>query len=456
MAVYFALEALICKQWVSNVRLHVDDQGMITKIEPETSIVSGDERLSGPVIPALGNCHSHAFQRLFSGLTEGFQSDSDSFWSWRERMYQLLQVLNPEHVGIICRQLYIEMLKAGYSRVGEFHYLHNQPDGTEYADQAEMSMQIMSAANDTGIGLTLLPVLYQYSGFGKQTATESQRRFVYSDDRYLRLIENIRNACEGSNVICGAAPHSLRAVDAEAFSKLYSELPDNILTHIHIAEQLPEVEQCLSHSGFRPVEYLYEHLAVDDRWTLIHATHITETEVAMIKSSAAVIGICPTTEANLGDGLLPDSVFNRQTPCRWAIGSDSHISVDAIEELRWLEYGQRLSSHRRAVITSEQCRATGIELWSNAVEGAAQSIAASAGLKVGEQADWIVLNPEHPSIASLPAAYRMDALIFSNRANGVIRDVYVSGRRLIKDGLHPLEDKASLAYSRLVRELITS
>jgi formimidoylglutamate deiminase len=455
MTVYFTSLAFVDNAWQTDTRIHVDPKGFIQQIDTDSSPGEADIHLAGPAIPALANCHSHAFQRLFAGLTEQFGSSNDSFWSWRERMYQLLAMLSPDDLGVISRQLYIEMLKAGYTRVGEFHYLHNRVNGEPFDNLEEMSLQLIAAARDVGIGLTLLPVLYQYAGFNKAPVSNAQQRFTLTNDQYLELLGRLDKYTIDSAFTLGVAPHSLRAIDLDDFINFYAQLPPAIPTHIHIAEQRAEVEQCQQATRQRPVEYLYNRLQPGPNWTLIHATHLTDEELGCIQQSQAVIGLCPTTEANLGDGICHPGILSQDKPCRWAIGSDSHISVDAIEELRWLEYGQRLQTHHRAITASAKSLSTGTTLWQSALAGGAQSIRASAGISVGQLGDWLVLDQGHPSLSGITEHYLFDALIFSGRPGTAIKDVYVAGHPVIEDGHHPAQETCQKAFTQLVEQLIS-
>ena len=317
---------------------------------------------AGWVVPGMTNLHSHAFQRAMAGLAERRSNAEDSFWTWREVMYAFAGTIGPDELRAIAAQLYVEMLKAGYTQVCEFHYLHHQPDGTPYADPATMSLALIEAAREAGIGLTLLPTLYMTGGFDGRPLSERQRRFRFDVDGYLDLIERL-GAHESPRVRIGAALHSLRAVPESAMRSVLAcaSLRDRPI-HIHVAEQIGEVQDCLAVRNARPVEWLLDHAPVDARWCLVHATHLSDDEVTRLAASGAVAGLCPTTEANLGDGVFPLREY-LDARGRIGVGSDSHISVSVVEELRWLEYGQRLMTRRRNVSASRSSPDTGATLF---------------------------------------------------------------------------------------------
>ncbi|HKX08656.1 MAG TPA: formimidoylglutamate deiminase, partial [Stellaceae bacterium] len=376
MTTLFAKSALLPTGWAENVRLSVDANGSLTAVEPGAT--PGDaERLAGPVLPGMPNLHSHAFQRAMAGLTERASPTGDDFWSWREAMYRFLAVLEPEDVRAIAAQLYLDMLKAGYTGVAEFHYLHHGRDGRPYTDRAAMSEAVIAAAKETGIAITLLPALFLSSGFGGAAPTESQRRFVNGVDDMMALIETTRRRHAGNpEVRVGLAHHSLRAVSPDALAAATAALralDPEAPVHIHVAEQTREVEQCLAWSGARPVQWLLDYAPVDRSWCLVHATHMDEAETRRLAATGAVAGLCPTTEANLGDGFFPLLPY-MEARGRWGVGSDSHVSLSPIEELRWLEYGQRLRERRRALAPLGQPESTGLVLWQSAVAGGAQAL----------------------------------------------------------------------------------
>ena len=346
MSAFFAERALLPDGWANNVRLEVGADGLLTHIQVDAS-AQGAERLSGPLLPGMPNLHSHAFQRAMAGLAEVAGNPNDSFWTWRDLMYRLVGKISPHQLGVIARQLYIEMLKCGYTSVAEFHYVHHDHNGQAYADPAELSLQISHAASAAGIGLTLLPVLYSHSGFGGLAPNDGQRRFINSTQNYLDLQARLQPIlAQQPAQRLGLCFHSLRAVTPQQISDVLAASDPQCPVHIHIAEQQKEVDDCLAWSGRRPLQWLYENTEVDQRWCLVHATHANPEEVSLMARSRAIAGLCLTTEANLGDGIFPAVDFLAQGG-RMGIGSDSHVSLSVVEELRWLEYGQRLQDQRR-------------------------------------------------------------------------------------------------------------
>ncbi|HLZ64902.1 MAG TPA: formimidoylglutamate deiminase [Aliidongia sp.] len=461
MTALFAESALLPEGWARDVLLTVDEaSGDIVAVEagvdPASARAAGAERLAGPVLPGMPNLHSHAFQRAMAGLAEAAELDPGSFWNWRQVMYRFAEALSPDDLETIAIQLQIEMLKAGYTAVAEFHYLHNAPDGRSYGDPAALSRSVLAAAAQSGIGLTLLPVLYQTSGFGGLAPTAGQRRFVLSADRFLALVSDLAGMTAGDGQVrIGVAPHSLRAVPPEALSEMLAGLgaiDPTAPVHMHVAEQVREVEDCLGWSGARPVEWLLDHQRVDRRWCLVHATHMTRHEMNRLAGSGAVAGLCPTTEANLGDGLFPLEAF-QAAGGTWGIGSDSHISVSPIEELRWLEYGRRLATLRRNVAALPG-QSTGAALWSRALEGGALACGRPIGaLKAGHRADLIVLDGDHPQIYGRSGDRLVDALVFAGNMSPV-RHVLVGGHWRVRDGRHPAEVDAAAAYRRVLDRLL--
>jgi len=453
--------ALLPGGWARDVLFVVGADGSFSEVIPQASeertrLVS---RAAGPVIPGMPNLHSHAFQRAMAGLTErrGEGSESDSFWTWRQVMYGFVARLDPPHLEAIAAQLYAEMLEAGYTAVGEFHYLHHDRDGTRYADRSEMSQRVCAAAQATGIGLTLLPVLYAQGGFGGEPARPGQVRFLHGVEDFLALIEQLR-ARHGADAQCriGIAPHSLRAVTPEQLRLAVAGLDamdSDAPIHIHIAEQVKEVEDCLAWSGQRPVEWLLDHAAIGPRWCLVHATHMTDAECGRLAASAATAGLCPTTEANLGDGLFPAADYLRRGGAL-GIGSDSHISVSPIEELRWLEYGQRLVHRRRNVLAAAQgSPSVGAALYRAALEGGARALGRPIGrLEAGARADLVVLDGGWAELVGAQDDTLLDALVFAGNVNPV-RDVMVGGRWVVSEGHHMAKHAILARYRRTLAEL---
>jgi formimidoylglutamate deiminase len=397
----------------------------------------------------MPNLHSHAFQRAVAGLTEYRGQEQDSFWSWRALMYQFAARSRPEQLEAIATWLYIEMLEAGYTSVCEFHYVHHDQDGTPYADDATLSLCLLRAARTAGIGLTLLPVLYQTSGFGNTPPTVGQRRFIRSTDSMLRLLEQLRPACDAQGARLGLAPHSLRAVPPESLRDVLLGLQAQDPTapvHIHIAEQTGEVDSCLAWSGQRPVEWLLNHAPVDARWCLVHATHLSADEIARAAATGAVAGLCPTTEANLGDGIFAMPAW-QLAGGRWGLGSDSHACVNAAEELLMLEYNQRLHTRQRNVLATAQQHHVATALTLGAVAGGAQASARPiAGLAVGQQADLVALDAQHLALAGLNGPDMLSAHVFASHRSSAVQTVWVGGKPCVQGGQHPLRASAVQAF----------
>jgi formimidoylglutamate deiminase len=407
---------------------------------------AGDVVAARFALPGMPNLHSHAFQRVMAGLAERRGPSADSFWTWREAMYAVAARIDPDLLRAIATQLYVEMLKAGYAHVCEFHYLHNAPDGRAYADPAAMSRAIIEAAQDAGIGLTLLPVLYLKGGFDGRPLSERQRRFGLSVEAYLALLERLR-ALAPARVRVGVALHSLRAVPAAAMQAVLAAVSDRTAPiHIHIAEQIGEVQDCVALRGARPVEWLFGQVDVDSRWCLVHATHLTAAEQRAIVASGAVVGLCPTTEANLGDGLFPLAA-HLGAGGALGIGSDSHVSVSPVEELRWLEYGQRLATRRRNVAALQPGASVGEALWRVALAGGRQAAGIAA-----DTADWIVLDETAPVLAARDTADVVDALVFAGNVP-LVRDVMAGGEWVVRGFRHRDEDRIADAYRQAVRTL---
>jgi formimidoylglutamate deiminase len=393
----------------------------------------------------IANLHSHAFQRAMAGLAERQSNPDDSFWTWRETMYRMAGRFDPDTLHAVAAQLYAEMLEAGYTAVCEFHYLHHQPDGRPYADPAAMSRALVQAARETGIRLTLLPVLYMAGGFDGRALGERQRRFGHSVDAFLALLDTLRVE-EDASLRVGCALHSLRAVPGDAMRVVLAALPRDMPVHIHIAEQLAEVQDCLAIRDARPVEWLLANAAVDARWTLVHATHLEPAEVVGIARSGATVAICPTTEANLGDGLFPLRDY-LAAGGHWGIGSDSHVSVSPVEELRWLEYGQRLATHHRNIAVRAGSPSVGATL----LEAVHASAANATGLDTA--GDHIVLDADAPQFAGATAGDVVDRWIFSGN-RPLVREVHVAGARVVADGRHRDRDAIAARYRDATRTLL--
>jgi formimidoylglutamate deiminase len=403
------------------------------------------------VLPGMVNLHSHAFQRALGGLTETAGDGPDSFWTWRELMYRFARNITPEQIEAIAAQLFSECLRHGYTSVCEFHYVQRAPDGSLYARPAETAERVVAASRAAGIGLTMLPVLYSYAGFGEQALGSDQQRFRTDPQQVLRMIEALE-PLRGPQLEVGAAPHSLRAASIVQIQELAQALPANRPMHIHIAEQQAEVLQCHDATGMRPLRYLSEHVALDSRWCLVHATHIDADEVDRIADSGAVAGLCPSTEANLGDGIFPLAQFIAAGG-RFGIGSDSHVSQSPVEELRWLEYGQRLQHQKRNVAVSPTQRRVGEFLWQGALQGGAQASGRQVGeLAPGMRADLLVLDSDHPNLDGAAPADVLGAFIFAGNDN-LVRDVLSGGRWVVRAGRHIDQDAIALRYKQALVEL---
>ena len=447
-ALHFA-EALLPTGWAQGVRCTLAE-GRIASLTTGAAPQPSDAR-HAVALPGLPNLHSHAFQRGMAGLAERRGAGEDSFWSWRTVMYRFLDRLSPDDVAAIAAMAYVEMLESGFTRVGEFHYLHHDPAGAAYAG-AGMAGAVAAAAAESGIALTLLPVFYAHAGFGGKAPEPAQRRFINDLDSYARL----RAACATAlapleGAVLGAAPHSLRAVTPGELAELQALAPTGPF-HIHIAEQRAEVEACLAWSGARPIDWLFDHATVDARWCLVHATHAEPGEVARIAASGAVVGLCPITEANLGDGLFPARAF-AEVGGAWGVGSDSNVLIDAGEELRWLEYGQRLWHQRRNVLAPGPERSTGAALFDAALAGGATALGAAAGLAVGASADFLTLEPTHPAFVGACAEGWVDRWVFA-AGRGGIDGVWRAGRQLVAGGRHLARDAVAQRYRMALAGLL--
>lgn len=441
--------ALLPGGWGADVRLTLSG-GRIAAVAQGVPAQAGDHR-AGVALPGLPNLHSHAFQRAMAGLTEVRGPADDSFWTWRELMYRFVDRLDPEAVEAVAALAFAEMLEAGFTRVGEFHYLHHGVDGAPYADPGEMACRIAAAAAETGIGLTLLPVLYAHGGFGGLPPQPGQRRFVNDIDGYLRLLEASRAAVASlPDAVLGAAPHSLRAV-TEAELAAVAALASGPI-HIHIAEQTREVDDCVAWSGARPVAWLLERLPVDARWCLVHATHMTGDERQRLALSGAVAGLCPITEANLGDGLFPAAEY-LDAGGAFGVGSDSNVRIDAAEELRLLEYGQRLHRRARNVLAPAPGASTGGALYRGALAGGGQALGTSASLALGASADILVLEAGRQSRPGEADDALLDSFVFAEGAKA-LKEVWRAGVRVVENGRHRHRDRIVARYRAALDRLI--
>ena len=421
--------ALLPGGWRHDVVLVVE-HGTITGIE--TAGAGPAERIHGVAVPGLPNLHSHAFQHAMAGLTEKRGTETDSFWTWREQMYRFIDRLTPDDLEAIAAFAYLEMLEAGFTSVAEFHYLHHQPDGQPYDNIAEMSERIVAAADTVGIGLTLLPVLYRQGGFRGKPASEGQRRFLNTRETYACLMET---RVPGGTI--GIAPHSLRAVTLDDLKWAISTFPEGP-AHIHISEQTREVDDCLAAHGKRPIDLLMDTVEVDARWFLIHATHADANEIARMAKSQATVGLCPITEANLGDGLFDVPALLTHGG-RFGIGSDSNVRISAADELRTLEYGQRLVRRERNVL-GDPVRSTGRCLFDAALGPNA--------LTVGQRADFVVLNG-----STFHGDAALDHWLFA-ADNAAIGSVYCNGVPVVQQGRHKERDRVIARYGSALDALL--
>ena len=449
-------KALLPDGWHADVRLVVGPNGDIEGVTPDVP-PAGAYRVPGCTLPGVVNLHSHSFQRAMAGLAECRASDGSDFWQWREVMYRFLATIGPDELWAITAQLYLELLKGGYTGVCEFHYLHNAPDGRAYDDPATTSLVIHEVASAVGIGLTLLPSLYVHGGFGEQPLENGQRRFAITPDRYLELLARLDAALEDHpERRLGMAPHSLRAVAPDQLAEtveLRRQRDPCAPIHLHLAEQEREVNECLARSRQRPGELLFDRLPVDHRWCLIHGTHLDTAELDRVSAAGAVIGLCPTTEANLGDGIFPLE-HHLAGGGRIGVGSDSNVCRTWTEELRLLEYGQRLSLRRRAIAASPQQPSTGAALFGRALHGGAQASGRLVGrLAPGARADLVVLDSGDPALLGRTDDQLLDSLIFATDRPPV-NDVMVGGVWRIRDGHHAAEGSIVHAFRRTMRQLL--
>ncbi|MAE75609.1 MAG: formimidoylglutamate deiminase [Planctomycetes bacterium] len=423
--------------WLSPGRIEVDCTGSIETVSQSSD--NADESVRGFAVPGMPNVHSHAFQRVFAGCTEHLSAEpgADSFWTWREAMYGFAERLTPEDVEAISALAFVEMVEAGFTSVGEFHYLHHRPDGSRYADPAELARAVLKATETAGIAITLLPVLYTRGGFDAPIGTR-QRRFAHADlDELLALADGLSD-----EATVGLALHSLRAVTAAEVGAATGRAP----IHIHVAEQRREVEECVATRGARPIRWLLDNAAVDQNWCLVHATHADADERRALATSSAVAGLCPTTEANLGDGVFPLTSFLDEGG-DIALGTDSHASISVAEELRTLEYGQRLVHEQRNVTASAAAPHTARRLFEAALAGGARALAQPTGrLEPGKRADVVVLDADHSRLLGHGCETALDAWAFSSNGTSPVRDVFVRGERLVAEGRHARRSEVLSAF----------
>ncbi len=440
--------ALLPGGWAADVRIDIDADGTIARITPASP--PGDATLlGGPTIPGMPNVHSHAFQRAFAGRAERSITGNDSFWTWRAAMYGLAGRITPDDLEAIAAELYAEMLEAGYTAVGEFHYIHHDTGGRPYARRSEMGQRLLAAADTAGIGITLLPAFYRWSGFDKAPPLPEQARFVNDLDGFLALLDELAPWCRTPNRRLGIAPHSLRAVAAEDLRAVVAALDERdpgAPIHLHVAEQTAEVDAAIAAFGRRPVEWLLEHVPLSARWCLIHATHVTAAEVDALAATGAAAGVCPTTEANLGDGIFSLAAWLAAGGAI-AIGSDSHVSIDVGEELRWLEYGARLRGRKRTITASPQ------RLYVDAARGGGRALGRPIGtLAAGSRADFVVLDAEDPALCGGAIETLLDRYVIAGGRCSP-RDVYAGGVRVVEAGRHHRRYEIARRYRRTVAKL---
>lgn len=457
----FADMAWLPNGWAKNIRIAIDDAGNIATIDADQTPNADDVHAKGHLMPGMINLHSHAHQRAMAGMSEFRASEAggeDSFWTWRVAMHAFAKVLTPEMLETIATQLYVEMVKAGFTSVCEFHYMHHDADGSAYADPAEMSLALVRAAQTAGIGLTMLPVLYSQGGYLGKEPNEGQRRFICSSEQLLSIISRLQiDAADDPMLGVGVAPHSPRQASEDAMREVIGTLlkgDPNAPIHIHVAEQEKDVTESVEVTGQRPVEWTMNHFDVGPNWCLIHATHLTDQETDDLAASGAVAGLCPATEANLGDGIFPLGRY-LDAGGVFGIGSDSHVSVSMVEELRWLEYGQRLIRRRRNVSAAGPGGSTATRLYAGALAGGAQVTGRSVGaIAVGKRADFIVLDPDNPTLVGKSGERLFDSAIFAGNAN-IIRDVWVGGVQRVDKAQHVAESLAFEDFAGVMRSVVT-
>ena len=442
--------ALLPDGWAKDVRIGVR-AGQIASIDVGTVRAPTDGG-GGIGLPGVTNVHSHAFQRAMAGLTEARGPSDDDFWTWRELMYRFLDRGGPDEIEAITALAFAEMLEGGFTRVTEFHYLHNDPSGAAYADRSEIAGRIVAAAQASGIALTLLPVFYAHSGFGALPPVRGQRRFITDLDGFADLVAACRRLTQDmEDARVGVAPHSLRAVSTDELAVLPG-LAQGGPIHIHVAEQTKEVDDCLAWSGARPVEWLLNHAPVDERWCLIHATHVTEAEWREVVARGAVVGLCPITEANLGDGIFPATAY-LQAGGRFGVGTDSNVQIGLAEELRMLEYSQRLGLRGRA-LTADEARSTGRALFERVLAGGAQAGGASCGLAMGQAADIVSLDTRRLAFAGRSGDAVLDSWIFG-APTGSIASVWRAGREVVRHGRHVARDALEARFRSALKTVLS-
>ncbi len=453
MAGLFFEEALLPQGWARDVRIAVD-AGRLMSVEAGASAQPGDER-HRIGLPGMSNLHSHAFQRGMAGLAEIRGTAADSFWTWRDLMYRFVARMSADDIEAVAAQAYVEMLEAGFTRVGEFHYIHHDVSGAPYTNVGELAERIAASAQATGIGLTLLPVFYAHAGFGGRAPDQAQQRFINGIDGFSRLMDASRRAVAGQEgAIVGLAPHSLRAVTPDELDAILN-LARDCPVHIHIAEQTREVDECIAWSGQRPLQWLFDHVAVDRQWCLVHATHATVGEIARFAESGAVAGLCPITEANLGDGTFNATEFLDRGGT-FGIGSDSNVLIGVSEELRQLEYSQRLAQRARNIMAGVTAASTGRALFEGALKGGSQALGVvSPGLTEGGFADIVSLDAQHVALASRSGDAILDSWIFG-AGRALVDCVWARGRKVVNNGRHHAGETIALRFRQMLEGLLAA
>lgn len=452
MTTIHAKEALLPTGWAQDVQIVVEEDGRIGSVGAQTAAA---DHLLDLALPAPLNLHSHSFQRAMAGLTERRGPDPrDSFWTWRALMYRFLDQLSPDQVEAIAALVFMEMLEAGYAGVAEFHYLHHGPDGMPYDDPAELAGRIVAGANTTGIGLTLLPVLYQFGGCDRRPLLGGQKRFGNTPETFAHLHAGARRMLGAAtpDAALGVAPHSLRAVDPDGIA-LVQKLRGTGPVHMHLAEQVAEVEEVRDLMGARPVEYALNEIGLDENWCLIHCTQMNAAEVSGLAKSGAVVGLCPITESSLGDGVFEGAGF-LEAGGRFGIGSDSNVHISLFDELRTLEYSQRLRDHSRAALATSS-QSTGRVLFEQAAANGARAGGRAAGaLQEGLWADILGIKTDNYLIENRKGDVALDTLIFGGRGASCVNDVWSAGRHLVRRGRHVAHDAIVGQYRKAVAQLL--
>ncbi len=464
----FAHHAWLPQGWECDVLIEWDDTGSLQQVTPGQTPAPDDEVVQ-VVLPGMINLHSHSFQRAMAGMTEktghgqngqngqNGSSGPDSFWTWRDLMYRFVDFITPEHLNAIAAQLFVECLRHGYTSVCEFHYVQRQPDGAWYPRRAHMAEQIIGAALHSGIGITMLPVLYSYANFGAVPLRPEQKRFYTDVPQVLQLVQELE-LHRSPQVEIGVAPHSLRAASIAQIAQLLAAMPPERPVHMHIAEQVQEVNDCVAWSGRRPLALLDEQLGLNHQWCLIHATHVSAAEIHSLARSGAVLGLCPSTEANLGDGVFPLRDYLTQcaalgVSARFGIGSDSHMGSSPVEELRWLEYGQRLTLQQRNVAAPAYQSRVADYLWQQSASAGAQACGRRVGsLAAGKRADLIVLDEQHPTLFDLDHDDLLARFLFCGNDN-LVRDVMTGGHWRVRGGRHIEQETIALAFKQTLCQL---